>query len=369
MLHYPATESSEQLERTSEELNQHYQQLLQHHRQIHQDFERGRLAKERKRKAELDKFKTQINLAEYAQSYGYQYDSKISSRNSAVLRDDNGDKIIVATDSDGHGIYFSVRDDNDNGTIIDFIQNRSNLNLGEIRKELRNWLNEPTPQTSELTPVEKPQPITSDRYLVIKAASNFQIADEHPYLEQRGIKRSISKSDRFYGTVAIDNRGNAIFPHYDKDGLTGYSIKNSNFTGFSSGGTKTLWQSNKSETDRQLVITESVIDAMSYHQLFGSENPNTRYIATSGTISNYQLELISTAMKEMTKLGGEIVIATDNDEMGNKMAKTLAKIAPEASKVYHHKPQHSKDWNEVLERERVRELNQQKRDRSRGLEL
>ena len=225
-------------------------------------IERGKLALERKRKAELEKFKTQINLAEYAQSQGYQYISKTSSRNSVVLCHPERDKIIVATDTDGHGIYFSVRDDNDNGTIIDFIQNRRNFNLGEIRKELRNWLKVPTPQISSFTSVNKPQPITKDRLKVIKAASSLKVVSEHPYLERRGIKRAIQKSDRFTETVAIDSRGNAIFPHYDKDGLTGYSINNNNFTGFSSGGTKTLWQSNKSETDRQLVITESAIDAM-----------------------------------------------------------------------------------------------------------
>ncbi|VEP14185.1 conserved hypothetical protein [Hyella patelloides LEGE 07179] len=365
-----ATESSQQLERTSEEFNNTSQQLLQHHQQIHLNLERGRRDKRRKRKAELEFFKTQINLAEYAQSQGYQYIGKTSSRNSAVLRHSNGDKVIVATDTDGHGIYFSVRDDNDNGTIIDFIQNRRNSNLGGVRKELRNWLEVPTPQSSKFTPVDKPQPITKDRYLVIKAASKFQIAEEHPYLEQRGIQRFIQKSVRFAGKIAIDERGNAIFPHYDRDGLTGYSVKNTNFTGFSSGGTKTLWQSNQSEKDRSLVITESAIDAMSYHQLFGKENPHTRYIATSGTMSNYQLELIKTAMAEITKLGGEIVIATDNDEMGNKIAKTLVKVAPESSQIYRHQPQHSKDWNEVVEKERQRILSQQKQQqRSRGLEL
>ena len=365
-----ATESSQQLERTSEELEQTNQQLLQYHQQIHLNLERGRRDKRRKRKAELEFFKTQINLAEYAQSFGYQYTSKTSSRNSAVLRHDDGDKIIVATDTDGHGIYFSVRDDRDNGTIIDFISYRRNLNLGEIRLELRNWLDQPTPQSSEFTPVNKPQPLTSDRISVIKAASSFKVVEQHPYLEQRGIKQAIQKSDRFSGTVAIDSRGNAIFPHYDKDGLTGYSVKNSNFTGFSSGGTKTLWQSNQKQSDRSLVITESAIDALSYHQLFGSKNPHTRYIATGGTISNYQLELIETAMKEITSLGGEIVIATDNDHLGNKMAKTLVEVAPENSQVYRHKPQHSKDWNEVIENQWQKELNQQKQQsRSRGLEL
>ena len=74
-----------------------------------------------------------------------------------------------------------------------------------------------------------------------------------------------------------------------------------------------MWKSKQQESDRRLVITESAIDALSYHQLFGHENLNTRYIATSGTISQGQLELISTAMAEVTNKGGEIVIATDMD--------------------------------------------------------
>ena len=32
-----------------------------------------------------------------------------------------GDKIVIAQDEDQHWIYFSVRDDSDNGSIIDFV--------------------------------------------------------------------------------------------------------------------------------------------------------------------------------------------------------------------------------------------------------
>jgi hypothetical protein len=357
-----ATTSSQQLERTSEE----FEPL---HREIHRDLERGRRALERSRQEELEKFKTQINLVEYAQSQGYQYSSQSSSRNSAVLAHDNGDKIVVATDTDGHGVYFSVRDDSDNGTIIDFVQNRSNLRLGEVRKELRNWKDEPRAQGSEFRPREKPQPINSDRLSVIKAVSKFKVAVEHPYLEKRGISPSILKSDRFIGTVAIDNRGNAIFPHYDGDGLTGFTIKNDNYQGFSKGGTKSLWSSKPSESDRRLVITESAIDAMSYHQLFADKNPHTRYISTGGTISSSQLDLIKTAMAEMTKIGGEIVIATDNDPAGNKLFKTLTKEAPSKSWISRDVPKQGKDWNEILQQTRQQEITRNTQDRSRGWSL
>jgi 5S rRNA maturation endonuclease (ribonuclease M5) len=358
-----ATTSSQQLERTSEE----FERL---HREIHRNLERGRRANERSRQEELEKFKTQINLVEYAQSQGYQYSSQSSSRNSAVLAHDNGDKIVVATDTDGHGIYFSIRDDGDNGTIIDFVQNRSNLRLGEVRKELRNWRDEPRARGSEFRPREKPQPINRDRLGVIKAVSGFKVAVEHPYLEKRGISQSILKSDRFIGTVAMDSRGNAIFPHYDQDGLTGFTIKNDNFNGFSPGGTKALWKSKQESGDRRLVIVESAIDAMSYHQLFADKNPHTRYISTGGTISKYQLDLIKTAMADMTKTGGEIVIATDNDKAGNKLAKTLANVAPSLYKISRHVPQQGKDWNEFLQYKKQRELTlQKKRQRDRGLSL
>ncbi len=364
-----ATESGERLERTSNSIEAANQQLNQLHRQIHTGLERGRRALKRKRKEELEKFKTEINLVEYAQSQGYQYITSESSCNSAILRHQNGDKIVVATDTDGHGVYFSVRDDADNGTIIDFVQNRQNVRLTGVRKELRDWLNEARLQPSKFRSRDKPQPISRDRLSVIKAVSNFQVAEEHPYLEQRGIKQSILKSDRFMGTVAIDDLGNAIFPHYDRDGLTGYSMKNSNFTSFSPGGTKALWQSNQQPGDRLLVITETAIDALSYHQLFSHQNSKTRYIATGGTISPHQLELISTAMAEMTNLGGSIAIATDNDEMGNKMAQTLCDLATSKSQVERHVPQVGKNWHELGEQSRPRTLRSQKRQRSSGFEL
>jgi hypothetical protein len=235
-----------------------------------------------------------------------------------------------------------------------------------VRQELRNWKDEPRARGSKFIPRDKPQPVSRDRLEIIKAALLLRVTVGHPYLEKRGIEPEILKSDRFMGTVAIDPRGNAIFPHYDRDELTGFTVKNDNFTGFSKGGTKALWRSNQQESDRRLVIVESAIDAMSYHQLKSNENTNTRYIATGGTISNYQLELIKTAMVEMTRLGGEIVIATDNDEAGNKLFLTLVQEAPSAQKVERHVPEQGKDWNELLQQEQQRELTQQ---RSIGWEL
>jgi hypothetical protein len=89
---------------------------------------------------ELEDFKTNINLTEYAAGQGYVLDKKASSKNSAVLRKPDGDKIIIARRQNQHWIYFSVRDDSDNGSIIDFVQKRKGLKLGRVRQELRRWV-------------------------------------------------------------------------------------------------------------------------------------------------------------------------------------------------------------------------------------
>jgi hypothetical protein len=94
---------------------------------------------------ELELFKTTINLSEFA-ARGYALDRRASSVNSAVMRHPDGDKIVIArNEASGAWVYFSVRDDRDNGTIIDFVQNRDGGSLGEVRKTLRAWLGSSRP--------------------------------------------------------------------------------------------------------------------------------------------------------------------------------------------------------------------------------
>src|SRR5580692_9505185 len=89
---------------------------------------------------ELESFKSKIDLRAYAAGQGYQLDRKESWRGSAVMRHPAGDKIVIKRGADGHFVYFSVRRDDDNGSIIDFVQKRQRLSLGAVRKELRPWI-------------------------------------------------------------------------------------------------------------------------------------------------------------------------------------------------------------------------------------
>ena len=71
--------------------------------------------------------------------------------------------------------------------------------------------------------------------------------------------------------------GTILFPHHDANGLCGFETKSWRFTGFARAGSKALWWSKATPADNRLVIAESAIDAISYHQV--NPHPKTRYVS------------------------------------------------------------------------------------------
>ena len=70
--------------------------------------------------SEREVFKRKIDLRQFAVSLGYQMDRRENWRGSTVLRR-GADKIVVKRNRNGHYVFFSVRDDSDHGTLIDFL--------------------------------------------------------------------------------------------------------------------------------------------------------------------------------------------------------------------------------------------------------
>ena len=305
---------------------------------------------------ELERFKSQINLAEYAQAQGYEIDKSESSRASIVMRQGN-DKIIVATDQDGHGVYFSVRDDRDNGSIVDFVQRRQGLNLGQVRKELRPWCDGPVPSSyrpkqdrrPQAERPRKPDPSNADRQRVLAAWARMERRQEggHPYLlDKRKLAPETLADPRFVDMVRVDGRGNAVFPHYDRQGLAGYELKNEGFTGFAKGGEKAVWHSANLAHAPRVVLVESAIDAMSHAQLTGDRE--AAYLSTGGSMSDHQRDLVRSVLAKAHERGAAVVLATDADEPGRKLAAELQGLAPTGAQIERQEPPYFKDWNDEL---------------------
>lgn len=342
-----ATISGDALKHTGQELERANREAQFIQQQIDFNLHRiGRTLKKRKIK-QLERFKTEINLVEYAMSLGYEYDKSKSTHNKAILSHESGDKIVVVKDESDRYLYFSFQDNQDKGTIIDFLQHRLELNLGEVRKELRPWLNRGDRIMTDS--VAKPQPMSNERISLIQEFLEFSVLKSHPYLAKLGISDSTLMCDRFIGRIAVDEENNLIIPHYDDDGLAGYVIAIENKRGFSQVGSKALWQSNPNSEDTRLIITKTVIDALSIHQLFPDQH--TRYIAVGNMPSSYQKELIVEKMAEFNHQGSEIIIAISNDEAGEQLANTITSKAPSHVQIKRRQPENSESWNEVLQRQ------------------
>ena len=178
-----------------------------------------------------------------------------------------------------------------------------------------------------------------------------EIVSEHRYLEhERALPAELLRQNRFAGRIRTDAHRNAIFPHFDAEGLCGYEIKNTGgFTGFSAGGTKGLWFSRTQADDRRLVFCESAIDTLSYAALF--QDARTRYASIGGKPNPIQPELIMRMAP-----GSEIISAMDADPDGAKLAGVVKEAFEQSGrddlKFLLQEPFGAKDWNDQLRNQR-----------------
>jgi len=157
---------------------------------------------------------------------------------------------------------------------------------------------------------------------------------------------------RFRNTWRQDARGNVLFVHRDREGISGFEVKNQGFTGFAAGGIKTCWHSAAYRSDAMLVVTESAIDALSYYELY--PHPHARFISTAGMPSALQLNLLARAAAKMP-FGSTVIAAVDADRGGDLLRRVLE---PHMSGIglwfMRHSPtqERAKDWNDVLRMQR-----------------
>lgn len=307
------------------------------------------------RPAELERFKTEIDLRHFAADFGYQISMRESSASGTVMRGDDGSKIRVTRGTDGHYVYWNCHDELDSGSIVDFLQKRSGANLGQVRQRLRPWIGEgwnkmpPPPPSRELPDLV---PIARDLAAVQAQANGMAwlTNGRHPYLnDQRGIPHEIIADKRFCERVRIDDRRNAAFIHINRDGVSGFELKNHGFTGFSKAGAKGLFVSSCYAEDKRLVFTEAAIDSLSYAALHGMSR--TRFVSIGGKPSPEQMDLARGAMEKTPT--GEIILAFDNDEGGDTLIERFKALFQEVGRedliIRIHRPEtRGFDWNEEL---------------------
>ncbi|MGB4057580.1 MAG: DUF3991 and TOPRIM domain-containing protein [Alphaproteobacteria bacterium] len=292
-------------------------------------------------------FKQSVNLSQYAAGRGYELDRKKSTRSSLVMRHAaSGDKIIVSKKG-VNWVYFSVFNDTDNGTIVDFIANRTTKTLPEIGKELAAWSG-----GAGVLPVYSLPDVQEqvyDRARITKAFKWMKPTTAHPYLiNERKIPADVLNHPRFVGRVFQDRYGNAVFPHEDGQGVCGLELKNADKGVFMRGSEKALWLGNIDPADTVLTLGEAAIDALSHFALFRPQGAS--YGAVSGGMKDKQFSFLMVIIEKMPKLE-KIILAVDNDEGGEKIASRIETYLAGkfTGEIVRHVPEwEGMDWNEVL---------------------
>jgi hypothetical protein len=299
--------------------------------------------------AELERFKSEISLVDLAQAeYGYELIKRESSAASKVLvRGD--DKLVVTRQQDAHDVYFSVVNARDCGSVVDFVQRRKAVNLGQVRKELRQWLpgsRRPSPRRPARAP-ERAVVTSADRADVLRRWASMRPYSGAYLTAARGIDPQLVAA---FG-VREDDHGNACIAHRDEFGVVGWEAKNQGFTGFAAGGTRNVSLTRLDAGPMtQLVVTEAAIDAMSWAQL--KHTPGTAYLSTGGA----QLSQAQRAQLQriFATSSVPIVLAMDRDAAGEKMAHELVAMAPAGLETVRDMPTVGKDWNESLQASEAR---------------
>lgn len=313
---------------------------------------------------ELEIFKTAISLPEYASSLGYErVERKCYGKN--IFMSNGQDHISIMTNNNGHAVYWTVNNDADSGSIIDFVQKKEGVaSLGDVRKILRPWsgITEPSLKIKNIkkdaAKNQLQQPPKSSTAEERAIALKLGLSDLKPYkgrylTNSRQLSVETLSAEMLSDILKEDGRSNACFIHKNRRGeITGWERKNQNFTGFF--GTKSLFMHKikKWGQVKNLVIFEAAIDLLSYCEL-GKAKETDMLVSTGGAINSAQAEQLLNLAKSLPSCA----IAVDNDEGGNKIAAQLEVLFQDIDtlKINRLLPKKT-DWNDDLKQKKETEM-------------
>lgn len=176
-----------------------------------------------------------------------------------------------------------------------------------------------------------------------EAAPEATGALERWLIQIRKIQADLARSLIRSGAVFASQHGrwlNAVFPFQGGRGAEVRGITDTGFRGNAPGSRpmKDFWQHATGPRPTRLIVAESPLDALAYHQLH--PGPDSTLVSTAGAKSTPPDGLM-----ELAGAHDEIVVAYDQDAAGAKAGQQLAR---RLGGQYAPPKQQHKDWNDAL---------------------
>ena len=291
-----------------------------------------------------------LDLRDYLAGDGYTLDERESTKDSFKMRGPHGVLILRVRD-DGVWEYFSPHDENDHGTIVQYLQRRrgAGFTLGHVKHHLR-------PKVGRLLPVvpKGPRPVGAaprDLSLVAKRWSESRAVWGLPhYLATRGIAAEVVAA--YASALRMDKKGNVLFGHSNEEGqIVGYEIKGPQFFGFSKGGIRLLCRLGPLDGTEpaKIALTESGLDALSLAEITGRRD--TLFASTGGALSPHTINAIKATAARFP--AAEVLLAFDADDGGRMFAEQVERALLGREGVRRVVPK-AKDWNAQIQAAKAR---------------
>lgn len=310
-------------------------------------------------------FRSEISIIELALSVGFKLRKKEGLK-WPVLKDEvSGEKIIIVNPrSSSNQGYFNPNDPKDKGTLINFVTNRlgsifpyesARSEMGNVNAVLYNYQNLDIPEKIGVRN-------RLEKLIEEHETKEFKLPDDVSELKNPGYLYSRGSHFQTLNDPAFKNKifnvrvaefDNIGFPYYDAgDEIGGYEIRNKQYKHMVEGSQRSscIWHSNIPDILDSVVLTESPIDALSYHQLKGKKN--TLYVAFAGEVGNNQITTLKTIIKKAnTSPDLKFISAVDNDIAGRRYTEKFRNAFSENLMV---DVPSLKDFNEELKKIKTR---------------
>ena len=306
-----------------------------------------------------DELRSRISILDFAQAHGYTVNRKKGLR-WPVLEHASGDKVIIINPrhSQNQG-YFNPNQDNDKGTLIQFVanrlgwlfpQNQAESKSWNVNQVLHQWLNMPFRdrlyQSKVLLPSRHGDKVESALF----NKSLLKPLKDMRWLQSRGISKETIESPLFRGCILecrIKGHVNTAFPYKtsSKGEIVGAEVRNQLFKGHMTGShkSKSIWFSEAMPDCQRMVICESALDCLSHYEL--TKDPRNMYISFGGQLTKGQMVIIRKLQIDLSKNQEiDVLIGVDMDQKGEEYSMMLSREFPNTKRITTER----KDQNETL---------------------